>query len=47
MRLKIADLKQLVERPDIVEEHDANAQDPRLLIFLKSLKNTVPVPVHW
>jgi len=46
-RLKIAELKRLVERPEIVEEHDANAADPRLLIYLKSVRNTIPVPVHW
>jgi len=46
-RLKIAELKRLVDRPEIVEEHDCNAADPRLLIFLKGVRNTVPVPVHW
>lgn len=46
-RLKIAELKQLVTRPDIVEEHDSNASDPRLLIFLKTQRNTIAVPQHW
>jgi len=46
-RLKIAELKQLVDRPDIVEEHDCNSADPRLLIFLKCQRNTIPVPEHW
>jgi len=46
-RLKIAELKRLVDQPDIVEEHDPNSADPRLLIFLKSVRNTIPVPVHW
>lgn len=46
-RLKIAELKRLVDQPDIVEEHDPNSADPRLLIFLKSVRNTIAVPVHW
>eukprot|EP00049_Salpingoeca_infusionum_P008884 m.147110 g.147110 ORF g.147110 m.147110 type:complete len:719 (+) comp14160_c0_seq8:274-2430(+) len=46
-RLTIAQLKQLVERPDVVEVHDVNAADPRLLIHLKGTRNTVPVPRHW
>lgn len=46
-RLKIAELKQFVTRPDLVEEHDCNAADPRLLIFLKCQRNTIPVPEHW
>lgn len=46
-RMSVAQLKQLVERPDLVEMHDTAAHDPRLLIHLKSSKNTVPVPRHW
>eukprot|EP00492_Amphilonche_elongata_P000093 TRINITY_DN1039_c0_g1_i2.p1 TRINITY_DN1039_c0_g1~~TRINITY_DN1039_c0_g1_i2.p1 ORF type:complete len:201 (+),score=58.66 TRINITY_DN1039_c0_g1_i2:41-604(+) len=46
-RLTITEFKQLVERPDLVEEHDRNASDPRLLIFLKMQRNTIPVPAHW
>lgn len=46
-RLLIARLKQTVDRPDVVESHDATAPDPHLLIFLKAYRNTVPVPVHW
>lgn len=26
---------------------DATAADPRLLVFLKGYRNTVPVPRHW
>ncbi|KAJ6692466.1 SPLICING FACTOR 3B SUBUNIT 2-LIKE [Salix purpurea] len=26
---------------------DATSADPKLLVFLKSYKNTVPVPRHW
>jgi len=46
-RLTITEFKQLVERPDLVEEHDRNAADPRLLIFLKMQRNTITVPAHW
>uniref|UniRef100_A0A6A7G4N5 Splicing factor 3B subunit 2 n=2 Tax=Hirondellea gigas TaxID=1518452 RepID=A0A6A7G4N5_9CRUS len=46
-RLTIAQLKQVVDRPDIVELHDPNSADPTLLIHLKSYRNSVPVPAHW
>ncbi|XP_020571881.1 splicing factor 3B subunit 2 [Phalaenopsis equestris] len=46
-RMKIADLKQICTRPDVVEVWDATAADPKLLVFLKSYRNTVPVPRHW
>jgi len=46
-RLSIAELKQLVKRPDVVEVWDVTASDPRLLVYLKSYRNTVPVPRHW
>jgi len=46
-RLSVAELKQLVERPDVVEAHDITAGDPRLLVWLKSYRNSVPVPRHW
>lgn len=46
-RLSVAELKQLVSRPDVVEMHDVTARDPRLLVHLKSTRNTVPVPRHW
>lgn len=46
-RLSVAELKQLVGRPDVVEMHDVTARDPRLLVHLKSTRNTVPVPRHW
>ena len=46
-RLSVAELKQLVARPDVVEMHDVTARDPRLLVHLKSTRNTVPVPRHW
>lgn len=46
-RLSVAELKQLVKRPDVVEVHDVTAADPRLLVYLKSYRNTVAVPRHW
>ena len=46
-RLSVAELKQLVPRPDVVEAHDVTAADPKLLVYLKSYRNTVPVPRHW
>lgn len=46
-RLNIAELKQLVARPDVVEVHDCNSTDPKLLVFLKAYRNSVGVPKHW
>ncbi|KAG6515523.1 hypothetical protein ZIOFF_025948 [Zingiber officinale] len=46
-RMKIAELKQICSRPDVVEVWDATSGDPKLLVFLKSYRNTVPVPRHW
>uniref|UniRef100_A0A8C1F3L8 Splicing factor 3b, subunit 2 n=1 Tax=Cyprinus carpio carpio TaxID=630221 RepID=A0A8C1F3L8_CYPCA len=46
-RLTVAELKQLVARPDVVEMHDVTAQEPKLLVHLKAARNTVPVPRHW
>lgn len=34
-RLSVAELKQLVQRPDVVEAHDVTAADPRMLVYLK------------
>ena len=46
-RLTVAELKQLVKKPDVVEWTDVTAADPRLLLHLKSYRNSVPVPAHW
>ncbi|XP_046649729.1 splicing factor 3B subunit 2-like [Daphnia pulicaria] len=46
-RLSVADLKQCVARPDVVEMHDVTARDPKLLVLLKATRNSVPVPRHW
>lgn len=46
-RLSIPLLKQLVKRPEVVEVHDVNSADPYFLVYLKSYRNSVPVPRHW
>ncbi|KAG8897954.1 hypothetical protein FRB99_007773 [Tulasnella sp. 403] len=46
-RLSVAELKQLVKKPEVVEWTDVAASDPRLLIHLKSYRNTIPIPPHW
>ncbi len=46
-RISIAALKQLAERPDLVEAHDCCAKDPLTLVYLKSFPNTVAVPTNW
>ena len=39
-RLTVAELKQIVERPDLVEMHDVTSMDPKLLVLLKSTRNS-------
>jgi len=46
-RMSIAQLKQQVVRPDVVEMHDVTSKDPLLLVALKSTRNSVSVPRHW
>ena len=46
-RMTVAALKQMVKRPEVVDLHDPNSKDARLLVYLKSYRNTVPVPGHW
>ncbi|KAL7749732.1 hypothetical protein RI367_004961 [Sorochytrium milnesiophthora] len=46
-RLSVAELKQLVKKPEVVDWVDVTAADPKLLVVLKSVRNTVPVPLHW
>ena len=46
-RLTVAELKQLVKKPEVVEWTDVTAADPRLLLHMKSYRNTVPIPQHW
>lgn len=37
-KLSVAELKQLVERPEVVEWFDTDARDPRLLVTVKSYR---------
>lgn len=46
-RPTVAELKNRVERSDLVEAHDVTAKDPDFLLFLKAVPSTVPVPRHW
>lgn len=46
-KLSVAELKAMVQKPEIVEWTDTSASDPRLLIHLKAHRNVVPVPTHW
>lgn len=46
-KLSVAELKALVQKPEIVEWTDTSASDPRLLVHIKSYRNVVPVPSHW
>ncbi|KAJ7224441.1 DUF382-domain-containing protein [Mycena pura] len=46
-RLTVAELKRLVKKPEVVEWTDVTAADPRLLLHLKSSRNTIPIPIHW
>ena len=43
----ISQLKQECARPEVVEVWDIRARDPKLLVYLKAYRNTVPVPRHW
>ena len=42
-----ASLKQFSKYPEVVEAWDPTSPDPKLLIYFKCLRNTVPVPSHW
>lgn len=46
-RLTVSELKQMVSKPELVEYSDVNSNDPKLLIGLKSLRNSIPIPPHW
>lgn len=46
-RLTVAQLKQVAMRPEVVEWEDVTGKDPVLLVQLKSVRNSVPVPGHW
>lgn len=46
-RIPLLTLKSEARKPELVEWYDADAPDPRLLVYIKCLKNIVPVPDHW
>ena len=46
-QMSVADLKRLVNDPSVVEWIDVTSTDPKLLVYLKSYRNSVPVPLHW
>lgn len=46
-RLSVAELKRLVKKPEVVDWVDVSATDPKLLVQIKSHRNTVPIPSHW
>ena len=46
-RPTLSALKQMAQKPDVVEMHDVTSADPRLLVHLKGYRNLVPVPRHW
>ena len=46
-RPSVAQLKQLVEKPEIVEWTDVAAADPTLLVHLRGYRNMIRVPDHW
>ncbi|CAI5728168.1 unnamed protein product [Peronospora destructor] len=41
------DGKEEEKRDNEKKAHDVTSADPRLLVYLKSYRNTVPVPHHW
>ena len=47
LRPTVAQLKQTVRHPELVEAHDVTAPDPQFLVYLKGIPGTVPVPRHW
>ncbi|KAI5474913.1 splicing factor 3B subunit 2 [Pseudohyphozyma bogoriensis] len=46
-RLSVAELKRLVKKPEVVDWVDVSATDPKLLVMIKSYRNTIPIPQHW
>ncbi|GIX64879.1 PSP protein [Babesia caballi] len=46
-RPTLAQLKQVAEKPELVEFWDTTAANPRFLVWLKAQRNTIPVPSHW
>jgi splicing factor 3B subunit 2 len=46
-RITLAELKQYAKHPEVVEWEDVTAKDPQLLVQLKAVRHSVPVPRHW
>lgn len=46
-RPTLCTLKQEAGKAEVVEFWDTTASDPIFLVWIKGLKNTVPVPAHW
>ncbi|KAI5963980.1 sap145 [Candida margitis] len=46
-KVPLSSLKMSTHLPELVEPTDADAQDPYLLVFIKSQPNVIPVPSHW
>ncbi|GMM35114.1 U2 snRNP complex subunit [Saccharomycopsis crataegensis] len=46
-KIPLAVLKAEAKRPNVVEWYDVDANDPKLLVYIKCLKNVIPVPPHW
>lgn len=46
-RMSVAELKQKVKKPEVVEWWDVASADPLLLVQMKSTRNAVPIPQHW
>ncbi|RDA86345.1 hypothetical protein CP532_4303 [Ophiocordyceps camponoti-leonardi (nom. inval.)] len=45
--LSVAELKAMVQHPEVVEWHDVSSSDPKTLVQIKAQRNVVPVPSHW
>ncbi|GFE55493.1 splicing factor 3B subunit 2 [Babesia ovis] len=46
-RPTLAQLKQMADKPEVVEFWDTTAADPKFLVWLKAQRNSVSVPSHW
>ncbi|CRG94813.1 splicing factor 3B subunit 2, putative [Plasmodium gallinaceum] len=46
-RPSVMKLKEFAKKPELVEVWDTTANDPFFFVWLKCLKNSVPVPQHW
>ena len=47
LQMSLASLKEYCRKPELVEWEDVTAKDPKFLINLKCVRNSVPVPKHW